>query len=338
MKFYEQVALTLPMALLALVLSVILTRLLLGRVRQWQLGQQVREDGPASHLVKQGTPSLGGIAILLAVAIATAVVWGRQGARPASGLFLLTFLFALLGLADDLAKMIGKSSRGLPARYRIVLEILFAAGFVLVADRSALVGPVWGCGALRGIPVLGGALAVFTIVGGANAVNFTDGVDGLAATLTAICAATMAVALALVPLHVIGTRLDLVGQADLMWVAAALAGASAGFLWFNSNPAQIFMGDVGSLGIGALLGGIAVAGGLELFFALVGIVFVIEVVTVILQVIYFRRTGGKRLFRMTPIHHAFELRGWTEPQIVARFALVGLLAGGIALAAFLRFS
>ena len=119
---------------------------------------------------------------------------------------------------------------------------------------------------------------------------------------------------------------------------AALAGAAAGFLWFNANPAKIFMGDVGSDGMGALLGGIAVISGKEWLLALAGVVFVIEVVTVILQVAYFRKTGGKRLFRMTPIHHAFELRGWTEPQIVARFALVGLLAGGIALAAFLRFA
>jgi phospho-N-acetylmuramoyl-pentapeptide-transferase len=310
-------------ALLALVLSVLLTRVVLALVRKWQLGQQVREDGPASHQVKQGTPSLGGIAILAATAIAMDVVRGGLGGYAAR-LLGLAALFALLGLADDLSKLLAGNTRGIPARYRIVLEILFAVGFVELYPWS---GPVHlgftGLVASGSRSPLLAALGVFTIVGSANAVNFTDGVDGLAATVTVVCAVVMALACAFC------------GQVWLSFPLVALAGAAGGFLYFNSNPAKIFMGDVGSLGIGALLGAIAVASGLELFFALAGVVFVVEVVSVILQVAYFRRTGGKRLFRMTPIHHAFELRGWSEPQIVARFALVGLVAGGAALAAFL---
>jgi phospho-N-acetylmuramoyl-pentapeptide-transferase len=313
-------------ALVALVSSVVLTRVVLALVRKWQLGQQVREDGPATHRVKQGTPSLGGVAILLATVIAATVGLGGLRGKVAD-LLILSGAFALLGLADDLAKMLAGNTRGIPARYRILLEILLAAGFVqLVGPKLTPAGP-WGFSSFDAIgphALLWRALGVFTIVGGANAVNFTDGVDGLAATLISICACAMAGACLL-----FGPWVSL--------LLAALAGAAAGFLWFNSNPAKIFMGDVGSLGIGALLGGIAVVSGLELFFALAGVVFVIEVVSVILQVAYFRRTGGKRLFRMTPIHHAFELRGWKEPQVVARFALVGLVAGGLALALFLHF-
>ncbi len=312
-------------ALSALLLSVLLTRLVLEVVRRRALGQQVRADGPATHQVKQGTPSLGGLAILAAAAVAAQVSAGVFWTRIAQVLGLAV-LFALIGLADDLAKLRRGSTRGLPARYRIVLELVLAALFAWwIHPPPATVWGFSGLAAAGGAGLLAwGALAVFTIVGAANALNFTDGVDGLAATLTALCATVLAVGLAC----------SSAGHA-LVPAAVALAGAAAGFLWFNSHPAKIFMGDVGSLGMGALLGGLAVAAGLELFFALAALVFVIEVVSVILQVIYFRSTGGKRLFRMTPIHHAFELRGWKEPQLVARFALVGLLAGGLALAALL---
>lgn len=310
-------------ALGALVLSVLLTRLVLEVVRRRALGQQVREDGPATHQVKQGTPSLGGVAILAAAAVAAQVSAGVFWMRVAQVLGLAV-VFALIGLADDLAKLRGGSTRGIPARYRIVLEIVLAALFAWWIHPPP--ATVWGFGGLAAAGGAGlvawGALAVFTIVGAANAFNFTDGVDGLAATLTAICATVLAVGLACA------------GPA-LVPAAVALAGAAAGFLWFNSHPAKIFMGDVGSLGMGALLGGLAVAAGLELFFALAAVVFVAEVISVILQVVYFRSTGGRRLFRMTPIHHAFELRGWQEPQLVARFALVGLAAGSLALVALI---
>ncbi len=315
----------LVVALAALILSVLLTRLLLDLVRRWQVGQQVREDGPASHRAKQGTPSLGGIAILAAALIAAGCAPGGLSVR-ALYVLGLAVLYALVGLVDDLAKLRARTSRGLPARYRIVVELLLAGLFAgLLGPPVAGAFSAWGFSGLAGWGggLLWGALAVFTITGAANAFNFTDGVDGLAATLTAICATVMALACGLV-------------APALAWPAVALAGASAGFLWFNSNPARIFMGDVGSLGMGALLGGLAVAAGLELLFAWAAVIFVVEVLSVILQVAYFRRTGGKRLFRMTPIHHAFELRGWKEPQVVARFALVGLVAGGLALVAFLQ--
>lgn len=311
--------------LIALVCSVLLTRLILSLGRRRHLGQQVRDDGPGSHLSKQGTPSLGGLGMLGAVLIAVALVLAPlDGWSPRLSLLLaLAVVFALLGLADDLAKMRAGSSRGVKARYRIVVEFLVALSFVLWIGVPGEVS-AWGfaglAGSLHGYgQALWIILAALVVVGSANAVNFTDGVDGLAATLVSICAVALGVACLLA------------AQWQLAGIAAAVAGAAAGFLWFNAYPAKIFMGDVGSLGLGALLGGIAVASGREWFFAIVAVVFVVEVLSVILQVVWFRGTGGRRLFRMTPIHHAFELRGWSEPQVVARFSLVGLLAAGLAL-------
>lgn len=317
--------------LIALVLSVLLTRFLLSLVRRKHLGQQVRDDGPESHRDKQGTPSLGGVAILGAVVIAAILTLGPAGGwSPGLSLLLaMAVVFGLLGLADDLAKIRAGNSRGVKARYRIVIEFVVALAFVLwigvPGDASA-----WGFAGLGGSlhwygQALWILLAALVVVGTANAVNFTDGVDGLAATLVSLCAAALGVACLLT------------AQWQLAGIAAALAGAAAGFLWLNAYPAKIFMGDVGSLGLGALLGGIAVASGLEWFFALVAVVFIAEVLSVILQVVWFRCTGGRRLFGMTPIHHSFELRGWSEPQVVARFSLVGLLAAGLALFLLGRF-
>lgn len=315
---------------LALVLSVLLTRLVLSLVRRWQLEQQVREDGPQSHRQKQGTPSLGGLAILGAAAVATVLgAWWvsvRLDRGDAQLWYVLgmTGAFGLVGLLDDLSKVRGGSTRGIPARYRILLQIAIALVFLRLMPHGtdATPSPVsqWGFAGLLSTSGWWGGLAwtvlgALVVVGSANAVNFTDGVDGLAATTVAVCAACLALVL------------------QMPWgvPAVALAAAAGGFLWFNAHPAKIFMGDVGSLGMGALLGGIAVATDRQWFFALCAVVFVVEVLSVILQVIWFRCTGGKRLFRMAPIHHAFELRGWSEPQVVARFGLVGLLAGCVAM-------
>jgi len=315
---------------LALVLSVLLTRLVLSVVRRRQLGQQVREDGPESHRKKQGTPSLGGLAILGAVVAATVVgiswVQVRLDRYNAQVWYVLGMAgaFGLLGLFDDLAKMRDGSTRGIPARYRILLQIAIALVFLRLMPHRVEATPFqlsqWGFSELLNTSAWWGGLAwtvlgALVVVGSANAVNFTDGVDGLAATAVAVCALCLAV----------------VFQVPWGVPAVALAGAAAGFLWFNAHPAKIFMGDVGSLGMGAMLGGIAVATDRQWLFALCAVVFVVEVLSVMLQVVWFRCTGGKRLFRMTPIHHAFELRGWSEPQVVARFGLIGLLAGCVAL-------
>jgi phospho-N-acetylmuramoyl-pentapeptide-transferase len=318
--------------LAALVASVLLTRVVLSIARRRELRQQEREDGPATHLTKQGTPSLGGLALVPAIVLAAAAVllphYGpeRFGASPALLVLAVGALFALLGLADDWAKVRGGDSRGVKARWRILIEIGLAAGFVCLL-RVPAGDSSWGFGALvSGLGPYGDllwrALGVFVVVGAANAVNFTDGVDGLAATTVAIWGGVLALALLFT------------GNPAYAALAAAITGGAAGFLWFNSNKAKIFMGDVGSLGLGALMGALAVITDLQWFLALSGVVFIVEVLSVVLQVTYFRATKGKRLFRMTPIHHAFELRGWSEPQLVARFAIIGLAAGGLALMLF----
>ncbi|MCK4325091.1 MAG: phospho-N-acetylmuramoyl-pentapeptide-transferase, partial [Armatimonadetes bacterium] len=224
----------------------------------------------------------------------------------------LAAVFAALGFVDDYLKSRHGSTLGVRARYRLPAEAIVALGFVwlvaglMPASQSSVLG-------FAGLPMaVRIILGVLVVVGSANAVNLTDGLDGLAGGLTAICAGGLAVVCLIV------------GAGHLAVLCAVTAGAAAGFLWLNWHPAQIFMGDVGSLGLGALLGGIAVAGGIELIFALIAVVFVGEALSVIIQVIWFRRTGRK-VFGMTPIHHTFELRGWAEPQIVVRFWLVGLV-------------
>ena len=323
----------------ALILSVVFSRLVLGLARRHQLGQQVRDDGPQSHLLKQGTPSLGGIALLAAIAlvvVAVAVV-SRAGFNYKLLLpLLLGLLFGLLGFLDDFTKMRAGNTRGLKARWRLLVEFALAFGCMAWLVSVAVPGPegfprVWGFSSLgvqnyslelRLIWVL---LSGFVIVASANAVNITDGVDGLASTLVGLCALALAV--------VCFFR----GMGDRAVLAAAVSGAAFGFLWLNSHPAKIFMGDVGSLGLGALLGAIAVSAGLEWFFAFAALVFIIEAQSVILQVASFKLTG-KRIFRMAPIHHAFELRGWSEPMLVSRFALVGALSALVGLALILGFA
>ena len=327
---------------LALPLSVLLTRLVLSQARRRQVCQNVRDDGPQTHLVKQGTPSGGGVAILVATVVATLVAgavhppgWLQQ---PRLLLVLgLGLAYGAVGLVDDLSKLRGGNTRGLKARYRLAVEIVlavaFAVGVGLLLPYSGVnaggtAGAGWGFGGLTGsasplLHVVWVALGALVVVAAGNAVNLTDGVDGLAATLVALCAAAL------------GLGCAWAGQADLALLAWAISGAAAGFLWFNAHPAKLFMGDVGALGLGGLLGGLAVAAGLEGFFALVAVVFIADTLSVIVQVAWFKRTG-RRVFRMTPIHHAFELKGWSEPQVVARFALLGLLAAALALSLLMR--
>ncbi len=304
--------------LLAMALSGLLTELVRRRMVAARLGQQVREDGPESHLAKAGTPSLGGIGFLAALALLTVWLYVWQPAPMSSTValaLLLTLAYGAIGFADDYSKLRYQRSLGLKARVRLPLELLLAGLYAwLLAAKGAVPadpGPAqlvaWGTGPLWI------AVCMFVIAGAGNAVNLTDGLDGLAGGTGMFCALGLAAACALL------------GHADLALWSVALAGCLAGFLWLNAHPARIWMGDMGSLGLGAALGAIAVAARLELLLGLFGLIFVIEALSVIIQVIYFRATGGKRVFRMAPYHHHLELSGLRETQIVTRFWLLALV-------------
>lgn len=306
--------------LVAFVTALVLTGLTAHTFRKKGIRPAVREDTPERHRAeKSGTPILGGIAILLATLLGVAL-------HPSAGvkemfLFLCALPFALLGATDDFTKALQKRKVvGLKARYKLLLQFLF--GF----SASLFIAHQFGDRALKlALPWDGWfhfpfwskvALDTFIFVGAANAVNLTDGLDGLAGGLVAICC---------VPLLVLSF------EGSPRGLLLALLGACLGFLWFNVHPAAIFMGDTGSLFLGALLAAFSSATGLELLFAIAGLVFVAEALSVILQVIYFKTTGGRRIFKMTPLHHHFELSGWPEPRIVSRFWLAGLAVSGLAI-------
>lgn len=304
------------------VLSVVLTGAILPALRRAAVHQRVRDDGPPTHLAKTGTPSMGGIAILVAVVLVALValsVLGKLNGRIAA-ILAFAAAMALVGFGDDYAKLVKRGPYGFKARYRIIVEILLAAGLVwylgssppdaVVAGLTIKFPTAWAW--------LWPIFAVFVLVGSANAVNLTDGLDGLAAGLVAICGVPLALAC-------FG-----MGHEELALLALVVSGASAGFLWFNANPAKVFMGDVGSMGLGALLGAIAVAARVEMLFALIGLIFVVEVLSVIGQVISFRTTG-KRILKMAPLHHHLELSGWAEPTIVVRFWVIGVCLAGVGL-------
>jgi len=307
---------------LGLLVGVIFTdivRRIIARGNRWP---QVREDTPDSHQHKRGTPSMGGIGIVVAILLGAVVVGMLAGSSagrlvPLLGLMVV---FAGLGLADDYRKLVHQTSTGLKARYRISIEFVVAAAFtwVIVAAWPSTTNDVAVLG-FSGLPAIARIiLGALVVVGSANAVNLTDGLDGLAAGLVALCAGSLAVIC------------WVVGRPELALLSALVAGVSAGFLWFNAHPARIFMGDVGSLALGVVLGGIAVAAGVELLFALLAAVFVLETLSVIIQVVWFQTTG-QRVFLMTPFHHGLELRGWAEPQIVTRLWLIGAVAAAVGL-------
>ncbi len=296
------------------------------------IGQQVRADGPQGHLVKQGTPTMGGVLILLVVA-GTYVFLGDFGRLSLLAL-AATGACGLLGFIDDWAKVIHERSLGLTPRLKIAGQALVALSFGLLAvnwaglstdvtvpltglalDMSSLISVVEIRGYALLVPWLYLGLVFIIIVGTSNAVNLTDGLDGLAAgTVTIVMLAYAG----------IGFRQD---RLEVALLAAAIAGACIGFLWYNSNPADIFMGDTGSLGLGAAIATLAIITKTELLLVLIGGIYVIETLSVILQVASFKLTG-KRVFRMAPLHHHFEMKGWSETKVMVRFWIVtGTLAG-----------
>ncbi len=304
--------------IMSFAVALLLGPLTIGILRRIKAGQSIRKEGPKSHAVKAGTPTMGGVVILLGATVAT-LFFAEPMSADALYLLLAFIGFALIGLGDDFIKVVAKRSLGLKARHKLIAQVVISLLVAVYALNASPLGPhimiPFASNVLALPPLLFVAISLVTIIGSANAVNITDGLDGLAAGSTAISAAVMsAISFGL-------------GHPDAAVFAAALSGACLGFSWYNAHPAQVIMGDTGSLALGGALGTLAVLTGTHLVLLIVGGLFVIETLSVMLQVTYFRLTHGKRIFRMSPIHHHFELSGWAEPQIVTRFWVVALLLG-----------
>ncbi len=321
-------------ALLALILSILLGPALIRWLKRRQIGQAIREEGPKAHQVKAGTPTMGGVLINLAVAVPTLLFGDLSNAYV--WMALLAMLLAMgIGVGDDWRKVSQQHNRGLSGKQKLVLQTLIGFG---VAAASLLLVPGRPDPTHLSFPFLKNlhpdlgvpawlVFAAIVVVGSSNAVNLTDGLDGLAIGSTLIAAATLAL-LAYIAGNARAAGYLLVpfvpGTGELSVFLAAIVGASLGFLWFNSHPAEVFMGDTGSLALGAALGTVAVLIKQEILLVLVGGLFVIEALSVILQVASFKLTG-RRIFRMAPLHHHFELLGWAESKVIIRFWIVAII-------------
>jgi phospho-N-acetylmuramoyl-pentapeptide-transferase len=320
------------------VISALLISLLVGpgmirSLSKGQIGQVVRDDGPQSHLSKKGTPTMGGALIIVAIAIAT-LLWADLANRYVWIILAVTVSFGLIGFYDDYLKLVVGNSKGLAARWKYLLQSiagLAAAVFLYmtahVSGETTLFLPFVKNFALP----LGGfgfvALSYLMIVGMSNAVNLTDGLDGLAIMPAAMVAGALGIFAYASGNAIFANYLAIPaipGAGEVLIFCGAMVGAGLGFLWFNAYPAQVFMGDIGALALGAALGLIAVIVRQEVVVLVMGGVFVVETASVILQVASYK-LRGKRLFRMAPIHHHFELKGWAEPKVIVRFWIISLL-------------
>jgi phospho-N-acetylmuramoyl-pentapeptide-transferase len=307
--------------------------------RKQKKGQPIRDDGPQSHFSKAGTPTMGGLLILSALIVAT-LLWARPDSPFVWIVLAVTVGFGLIGFADDYAKVTKQNTKGVSSRIRFALGLVIAA---LAAIASAHFHPAALSDTLA-LPVFKNVLinlgiffvpfAMIVIVGAANAVNLTDGLDGLAVMPVMIAAGAFGIIAYFVGNANFASYLGLhfvPGSGEIVIFCAALIGGGLGFLWYNAPPAAVFMGDTGSLALGGALGAISVVTKHEVVLAIIGGLFVVEALSVIIQVLYFKRTG-KRVFLMAPIHHHFEKKGWAEPQIVIRFWIISLILALIGLA------
>jgi phospho-N-acetylmuramoyl-pentapeptide-transferase len=317
----------------ALAFSLIVGPKMIARLSRYQIGQVVRQDGPKSHLPKAGTPTMGGALILCAILFGT-LLWADLRNRFVWTVLGVTFAFGLIGFYDDYLKLVVGNSRGLIARWKYFWQSI--AG--LAAAVTLYLTAITPAETTLFLPFFKGfaeplswfvyiAIAYFMIVGMSNAVNLTDGLDGLAIMPAALVASALGVFAYASGNAVFAEYLSIPAiphAGELLIFCASLAGAGLGFLWFNAYPAQVFMGDIGALAIGAALGLIAVIVRQEVVALVMGGIFVLETVSVILQVASFKLTG-RRIFRMAPIHHHFELKGWAEPKVIVRFWIISLL-------------
>jgi phospho-N-acetylmuramoyl-pentapeptide-transferase len=309
--------------LVAMGLAIAMGRPYIGYLAQWKLGQIIRVEGPESHHAKAGTPSMGGW-LILAPLVATLAVF--QVKTPLVWVLAAVILgYAFVGWLDDYLIVKKRSNKGLAPRQKLAGQFLvgcaFAAALWYFGRGTAVLVPFTHQPLDLG--PLYYPLIVFIMVGSTNAVNLTDGLDGLAASTVAIALAGLAACLG-----------ALAYQPDLLILVMAVIGGCLGFLWFNWHPAQVFMGDTGSLGLGAAFAGAAALGRLELWLVPLGLVFIAETLSVMIQVAYFKRTGGKRFFKMSPLHHHFELSGWKETKVVGRFYLTGMILALLTVAVF----
>jgi len=323
----------------AMVLSLILGPWIIRKLKRFSLIQQIRDDGPKSHMGKAGTPTMGGLLIIVCIALSM-LMWGDLKNIYIWIMMLSLFGFGAIGFLDDYLKIIRKNHRGLRAYQKFGMQILLALfiGIFLYFNPKDPYTDVLSVPFFKkwlfDLGLFYIPFSVIVIVGSSNAVNLTDGIDGLAIGLVAVAVLANAVLV-----YISGHKglaeylqvLYLPGTGELTVFCGAMLGASLGFLWYNSYPADVFMGDVGSLGLGGSLGTLAVITKHEIVLAIVGGIFVIETFSVMLQVASFKLTG-KRVFKMAPIHHHFELKGWPEPKVIVRFWIVGIMLALLSLA------
>ncbi len=325
-------------AVTAFLIVVILGPMFIRTMRYLQIGQVIRDDGPATHIAKQGVPTMGGLLIIAAITLGT-LLWARLDIMLVWLGIFITLFYGMIGFIDDYRKVKKNNSKGLSAKGKLILQLIGAtvvgiAIYLHPAFDGHLSFPFFKN--LR--PDLGWfyvVFAVLVIVGSSNAVNLTDGLDGLAAGPTVVTAAVYLVFSYLAGHVVLADYLQLpyvAGSGELAIFCGTIVGACLGFLWFNAYPAQMFMGDVGALALGGALGAIAIFIKQEFLLAIVGGIFVMEALSVIMQVGYFKLTNGKRIFLMAPFHHHFEKKGWHEPKVVVRFWIVSIILGLFAIA------
>ncbi len=321
--------------LTALAISLVLGPFVIRKLTAYKIGQAVRDEGPQTHLAKAGTPTMGGALILLAIGITT-LLWGDLSNRFLWIVLLVTLSFGAIGWVDDYRKVVHQNAKGLSARAKFFWQSVVgiaAAGYLAWTSQSMpslseLILPFFKNVAyplgLFGFIVL----TFFVIVGTSNAVNLTDGLDGLAIMPSVMIGSALGIFAYVAGNAVFSKYLGvpyIPGAGELIIFCGAMAGAGLGFLWFNAYPAEVFMGDVGALALGAALGTIAVIVRQEVVLFIMGGVFVAETLSVVIQVLYFKWSGGKRIFRMAPLHHHYELEGWKESQVVVRFWIITMM-------------
>lgn len=331
----------------AMMIALLSGRKVISALKKWNIGQQIREEGPQAHIAKRDTPTMGGLLLIFSVVIST-LLWARLTSPYVWVIIIATIAFGAVGFADDYMKLVKRRSLGLTARQKLAAQLVIAFGIWLVLFISARYFETkysWNVSVPffkdtadpNGHTVIGPylylLLVVVVLLGWTNAVNLTDGLDGLAISVTFIAMTALTAFTYLSSDLRWAKYLDLTHRpeaAELTVFCGAMAGASLGFLWFNAPPAEIFMGDVGSLAIGGAIGTIGVLTKQEIMLVMVGGVFVMEAMSVMLQVSVFKMTKrtsgtGRRLFKMTPLHHHFEMLGWKEPKIVFRFLILAIL-------------
>jgi len=320
-------------ALTSLLISFLVGPTMIRKLAAYKIGQSVRDDGPQTHLAKAGTPTMGGALILVSIAITT-LLWGDLSNRYVWMTLIATLGFGLVGWVDDYRKVVHRNPKGLSARAKLVWQSLIAFGVALflaftakLPAQTEMIIPFFKTVSIP-LGVAGFVLLTyFVIVGSSNAVNLTDGLDGLAIMPTVMISGALAI-FAYVAGHAVFSKYlgfpHIPGAGELAVFCGAMAGAGLAFLWFNAYPAEVFMGDVGALALGAALGVIAVVVRQEVVLFIMGGVFVVETLSVMLQVGSFKLTG-KRIFRMAPLHHHYELKGWKENQVVVRFWIITMM-------------